>query len=250
MPSLGETRVRSCSLTNTLKFMPTILQIETATQACSAAISKDGKTVAVKELIAHNIHAGSLTLFIDEVIHAAGIKYAELDAVAVSKGPGSYTGLRIGVSTAKGLCYALDKPLIGVDTLQMMAEGFLQLNTGYNGLVCPMIDARRLEVFTALFDASGNLVLPVEAKIIDGSSFQHELNSAKITFIGDGAAKCEGLICSKNAVFSDVNFNSAANMSRIAMDLFGIRKFEDVAYFEPFYLKDFVLTTPKRTTQQ
>jgi tRNA threonylcarbamoyladenosine biosynthesis protein TsaB len=227
--------------------MPTILQIETATQACSAAISIDGKTIALKELVAQNIHAGSLTLFIDEVIHAAGIGYKELDAVAVSKGPGSYTGLRIGVSTAKGLCYALDKPLIGINTLQMMADGFLQLNPGYRGLVCPMIDARRLEVFTALFDSSGNLLAPVEAKIIDAASFEDQLISAQITFIGDGAAKCADLIRSGNAVFLNENFNSASYMSRIAFDLFAAGKFEDVAYFEPFYLKDFVLTSPKKT---
>ncbi|MDB5019064.1 MAG: Peptidase [Pedobacter sp.] len=227
--------------------MPTILQIETATQACSAAISRDGITIALKELVAQNIHAGSLTLFIDEVIHAAGITYAELDAVAVSKGPGSYTGLRIGVSTAKGLCYALDKPLIGVNTLEMMANGFLQTHEGFKGLICPMIDARRLEVYTALFDASGNLLSPVEAKIIDDTSFQDKLASSQITFIGDGAAKCEKLINSENALFSDVNVNSAAYMSRIAKRLFDAGKFEDVAYFEPFYLKDFVLTSPKKT---
>lgn len=226
--------------------MPTILQIETATQACSAAISVDGVTIAVKELIAQNIHAGSLTLFIDEVVHAADIAYADLDAIAVSKGPGSYTGLRIGVSTAKGLSFALDKPLIGIDTLQMMADGFILLNPSYTGLVCPMIDARRLEVFTALFESSGSLILPVSAKIIDGLSFQEQLASNQITFIGDGAAKCEGLIDSGNAVFSNVNFNSAAYMSRIALDFFIASRFEDVAYFEPFYLKDFVLTTPKK----
>jgi len=226
--------------------MPTILQIETATQACSAAISRDGLTIAVKELIAQNIHAGSLTLFIDEVMKAAGLDYRQLDAIAVSKGPGSYTGLRIGVSTAKGLCFALDKPLLAVDTLKMMADGFLQLNPSYDGYVCPMIDARRLEVFTALFDASGDILLPVTAKIIDADSYAEQLQAAAITFIGDGAAKCEGIIDSPNANFSGTNFNSASNMSRIAQELFQARQFEDVAYFEPFYLKDFVLTTPKK----
>jgi tRNA threonylcarbamoyladenosine biosynthesis protein TsaB len=226
--------------------MPTILQIETATQACSAAISTDGVTVAVKELIAQNIHAGSLTLFIDEVMKAAGVEYKQLDAIAVSKGPGSYTGLRIGVSTAKGLCFALDKPLLAVDTLKMMADGFLQSNPGYSGYVCPMIDARRLEVFTALFDAEGKMVLPVTAKIIDADSFTEQLQAAPVTFIGDGAAKCQGIIDSPNASFSATNFNSASNMSRIAQELFLAQQFEDVAYFEPFYLKDFVLTTPKK----
>jgi len=226
--------------------MPTILQIETATQACSAAISTDGVTIAVKELIAQNIHAGSLTLFIDEVMNAANLDYSQLDGIAVSKGPGSYTGLRIGVSTAKGLCFAMDKPLIAVDTLKMMADGFLQQNPGYQGYVCPMIDARRLEVFTALFDANGGMLLPVTAKIIDADSFSAELQAATITFIGDGAAKCQGIINSENANFSASNFNSASNMSRIAQELFLAQQFEDVAYFEPFYLKDFVLTTPKK----
>jgi tRNA threonylcarbamoyladenosine biosynthesis protein TsaB len=226
--------------------MPTILQIETATQACSAAISTDGVTIAVKELIAQNIHAGSLTLFIDEVMKAAGVEYSQLDAVGVSKGPGSYTGLRIGVSTAKGLCFALDKPLLAIDTLKMMADGFLQSNPGYSGYVCPMIDARRLEVFTALFDAEGKMVLPVTAKIIDSDSFAEQLQAAPITFIGDGAAKCQGIIDSPNASFSATNFNSASHMSRISQELFLAQQFEDVAYFEPFYLKDFVLTTPKK----
>ena len=131
--------------------MATILQLETATQVCSAAIAVNGETIALKELAAQNIHAGSLTLFIQDVMKSAGLTYAELDAVAVSKGPGSYTGLRIGVSTAKGLCFALDKPLIGIDTLKMMAQGFLSKTDNYAGLVCPMIDARRMEVFTGLY---------------------------------------------------------------------------------------------------
>jgi tRNA threonylcarbamoyladenosine biosynthesis protein TsaB len=226
--------------------MCTILQIETATQACSAAISRNGETVALKEVVAQNIHAGSLTLFIDEVMHMAGLQYAQLDAVAVSKGPGSYTGLRIGVSTAKGLCFALDKPLIGIDTLKMMADGFLKASPDYAGLVCPMIDARRLEVYTALFDSEMKMLEPVSAKIIDAESFGAVLNTDLVTFIGDGAAKCTDVIRSENAKFSPLNFNSAANMSALALEAFNSGNFEDVAYFEPFYLKDFVLTQSKK----
>ncbi len=226
--------------------MCTILQIETATQSCSAAISKNGQTIALKEMVAQNIHAGSLTLFIDEVMHMAGIQYAALDAVAVSKGPGSYTGLRIGVSTAKGLCFALDKPLIGIDTLKMMADGFLKAAPEYAGLVCPMIDARRLEVYTALFDRGMTMLEPVSAKIIDEGSFGAALDTTVVTFIGDGAAKCTDVIKSDNARFSEVNFNSAANMSALALEAFNSSSFEDVAYFEPFYLKDFVLTQSKK----
>lgn len=226
--------------------MITILQIETATQVCSAAISQNGKTIALKEEMASNIHAGSLTLFIRSVMDAAELKYEELDAIAVSKGPGSYTGLRIGVSTAKGLCFALDKPLIAIDTLQMMAEGFVTQHPENEGLICAMIDARRMEVFTAVFDQQLQPISPVEAKIIDEHSFEDLLKDQVITFIGDGAAKCAGALSPEHARFSELNFNSASNMSRLAMQAFEAAEFEDVAYFEPFYLKDFVLTTPKK----
>lgn len=225
--------------------MATILQIETATQVCSAAISRDGETIALKEEMASNIHAGSLTLFIKAVMDTAKLAFADLDAIAVSKGPGSYTGLRIGVSTAKGLCYALDKPLIAIDTLKMMAAGFLKLNTGYAGLICPMIDARRMEVFTAVFDGHLTNVVPTVAKIIDEQSFV-ELIPAQLAFIGDGAMKCNSVLQQTNAVFMESNFNSAANMSNLANNAYLAGQFEDVAYFEPFYLKDFVLTTPKK----
>jgi tRNA threonylcarbamoyladenosine biosynthesis protein TsaB len=226
--------------------MPIILQIETSTQVCSAAVSVDGVTVASKEAIAKNLHAASLTLFIDEVVRSSGFSYVDLDAIAVSRGPGSYTGLRIGVSTAKGLCFALDKPLIGVDTLKMMTAGFLQANPTYSGLVCPMIDARRLEVYTTLYTPAVDIVEPVSAKIIDSSSFQEYLSKGKITFIGDGAAKCVDLVISENAIFCDDNFNSASYMSGLALEAFLNKAFEDVAYFEPFYLKDFVFTSPKK----
>jgi len=226
--------------------MVTILQIETATQVCSAALSVDGETIALKELAAQNIHAGSLTLFIEKVMSSAGLSYQDLDAIAVSKGPGSYTGLRIGVSTAKGLCFALDKPLIGIDTLKMMAKGFLNADKSYTGLVCPMIDARRMEVFTSLYSTDLSEVLPVSAKIIDEASYQDELAASQITFIGDGAAKCQTSIVSNNALFSDLNYNSAANMSGLAYEACNNNNFEDVAYFEPYYLKDFVITAAKK----
>jgi tRNA threonylcarbamoyladenosine biosynthesis protein TsaB len=226
--------------------MATILQLETATQVCSAAISINGETVALKEQMASNIHAGSLTLFIKDVMDTAGLRFSDLDAVAVSKGPGSYTGLRIGVSTAKGLCFALDLPLIGIDTLQMMSAGFLATQENYKGLICAMIDARRMEVFTALFDTQLNCIGATEAKIIDEHSFADELNANNITFLGDGALKCAAVIQHANASFSEQNFNSAANMSELAFKAYKDKEFEDVAYFEPFYLKDFVLTTPKK----
>lgn len=226
--------------------MPTILQLETATPVCAVALSKNGKTIAFKEEAAPNIHASKLTLFINEVMEQAGIKFEELDAVAVSKGPGSYTGLRIGVSTAKGLCFALDKPLIGINTLSMMASGFLTQQPNYKGYVCPMIDARRMEVFTAVFDHNLVEIEPTYAKIVDNESFKDLLNQQQITFIGNGAKKCSAIIQHKNAKFIFDNFNTASNMTSLANAAFTSEEFEDVAYFEPFYLKDFVATTPKK----
>lgn len=226
--------------------MANILQIETATQVCSAAISINGSTVALKEEMAANIHAGSLTLFIDEAVRCAGLAYAELDAVAVSMGPGSYTGLRIGVSTAKGLCFALDKPLIGIPTLKMMADGYLKACPDHTGLVCPMIDARRMEVYCAVYDASLNTVEDVSAKIVEAGSFTGLLEQEKLHFIGDGAMKCAPVLQHPNALFSELNYNSAGNMTSLAAAYYAAGQFEDVAYFEPFYLKDFVLTTPKK----
>jgi tRNA threonylcarbamoyladenosine biosynthesis protein TsaB len=225
--------------------MATILQIETATQVCSVALSLNGETIAFKEQIAPNIHAASLTLFITEVMQNARLNYADLDAIAISKGPGSYTGLRIGVSTAKGLCFALDKPLIGINTLQMMANGFFKAQPDYKGLVCAMIDARRMEVFTAVYNQNLKEEVAVNAKIIDEQSFLEQLSNNELTFIGDGALKCESVIVNPNAKFSDQNYNSSICMSNLAYEAFLAKKFEDVAYFEPFYLKDFVFTTPK-----
>ncbi len=226
--------------------MGTILQIETATSVCSVALSVDGKTIAIKEEKAQNIHASSLTLFIEEVIKSAGINYANLDAIAVSKGPGSYTGLRIGVSTAKGLCFALDKPLIAINTLKMMASGYLDQHPNFGGLICPMIDARRMEVFTAVFDHDLAEVQHTHAKIIDEKSFAPELQNHFVAFIGDGAEKCRTTLDHPNGHFYSQNFNSAALMSKLAFECYLSKSFEDVAYFEPFYLKDFVLTTPKK----
>lgn len=226
--------------------MPTILQLETATPVCAVALSINGKTISLKEETAQNIHASKLTLFINEVMEQAGIKFNELDAIAVSKGPGSYTGLRIGVSTAKGLCFALDKPLIGINTLTMMAAGFLAEYPEYKGLVCPMIDARRMEVFTSVYDANLTEVEVTNAKIIDESSFLKLLDQHEITFIGNGAEKCSTIIQHQNARFLSTNFNSAVNMNGLANIAFIAKNFEDVAYFEPFYLKDFVFTVPKK----
>lgn len=226
--------------------MATILQIETATQVCSVALSVDGKTIFVKEEIGQNLHASNLTIFIAEVIKETNLSFKDLDAIAVSKGPGSYTGLRIGVSTAKGLSYALEIPLIAIETLEMMAAGFIIENPNYTGLICPMIDARRMEVYTALFNPNLYILEPTSAKIVDEHSFVDSLAKNEITFLGDGAAKCVETLNHPNANFKGTNFNSANYMSQLANKAFQGAHFENVAYFEPFYLKDFVITQPKK----
>lgn len=221
--------------------MALILLIETATTACSVALANDGEILALKELNERNVHAEVITVFIDEVMAAAGKTYADLDAVAVSSGPGSYTGLRIGVSTAKGLCYALDKPLIAVETLQAMADGMAGTLNDTNVLLCPMIDARRMEVYTAIFDHKANRIRPTAAEIIDANSFTDLLQQQLILFFGDGADKCREVFeGNANARFDTSFLNSARWLTQAALRKFANQEFEDVAYFEPFYLKDFI----------
>jgi tRNA threonylcarbamoyladenosine biosynthesis protein TsaB len=163
--------------------MSLLLQIETATTACSVALVQHGNVLAVKELDQRNIHAEVITVFIEQIFAEAGKVYADLDAVAVSSGPGSYTGLRIGVSTAKGLCFGLDKPLIAVETLQAMADGMAKQITDNTILLCPMIDARRMEVYTALFNSQGNRIRPTSAEIIDENSFVELLQGSKVLIL-------------------------------------------------------------------
>lgn len=227
--------------------MALILQLETSTISCSVALSLDGKTIAVKELAERNVHASHLTLFIEGVLSETGYKMQDLGAVAVSMGPGSYTGLRIGVSTAKGLCYALDVPLIAINTLQAMAYGFISSHDDESVLYCPMIDARRMEVYAAVYNYQIEEMLPVEARIIDENSFSDLLKNQKIIFFGDGAMKCQEVLASNpNALFVPEFLNSAKDLSFLAALKFDKKQFEDVAYFEPFYLKDFLITQSKK----
>lgn len=224
-----------------------ILQLETATTMCSVALSADGELLALKELNERNVHASQITLFIDEVMKKAGKDYKELDAIAVSKGPGSYTGLRIGVSTAKGLCFALDIPLISVNTLEAMASGFMQKypNTGSASLLCPMIDARRMEVYTAIYDAKITRIEPVSAKILDEQTFDKYLEENEVIVFGDGASKSQSLYSTHpNYRFEEFE-NSAAHLSISALRKFQSGQIEDLAYFEPFYLKDFIAGVSK-----
>ena len=224
--------------------MSVILQIETATTSCSVALAIDGSVFAFKQINERNIHAEVITLFIDELVMAAGLTYDDIDAIAVSSGPGSYTGLRIGVSTAKGLCFALNKPLIAIETLEAMAYGVLtnpDVVVDKDTLLCPMIDARRMEVYCALFNSEGVKVRPTAADIIDELSFSEFLSKHKILFFGDGADKCETTLGGNpNAQFLTGFVNSATYITQKAAEKFNNREFEDVAYFEPYYLKDFI----------
>jgi len=206
---------------------------------CSVALSENGSILTWKEQGKEYTHAENLTLFIEEVLAKANRKLEELDGVAVSKGPGSYTGLRIGVSTAKGLCFALGKPLIAVSTLDAMARSFLESQIKVKAFYCPMIDARRMEVYCAVYSDRGEMLEPVSAKIIDADSFSSYLGKGKTYFFGDGAMKCSEVIKHPNAVFVDDIVPSAKYMLSFAEQQFEKKAFEDVAYFEPFYLKEF-----------
>ena len=218
--------------------MALILLIETATKSCSVSLSSENKIIACKEEVNEQYsHAEKLTVFITELFKTQDFTIKDLDAVAVSKGPGSYTGLRISVSTAKGLCYALDIPLISVSTLKAMAFGMAQKEK--SDLYCPMIDARRMEVYNAFYNSTNKEIRGIQADIIEACSYQKELDK-KVLFFGDGAEKCKQMIQHPNARFIDGIFPSSKDMLEIANEKFAEKDFEDVAYFEPFYLKSFV----------
>ncbi|WP_395043010.1 tRNA (adenosine(37)-N6)-threonylcarbamoyltransferase complex dimerization subunit type 1 TsaB [Flavobacterium sp.] len=216
--------------------MSYILNIETATKNCSVTIAKNGKTILCKEISELGYsHAEKLHVFIEELINEVGITFKELSAVAVSKGPGSYTGLRIGVSTAKGLCYGLDIPLIAIDTLTILAHQVKKTD----GLIIPMIDARRMEVYTAVFDSNKEMIGNVKAEILKENSFSNF--DETIYFIGDSNEKARTVLIKDNFIFLDeIVYPSSNEMSSISMLKFQNNDFEDVAYFEPYYLKDFM----------
>lgn len=221
--------------------MALILSLETATTVCSVALAKDGQLLSRKELNGDYTHAENLTRFIEAVFEEASLPLMNVDAIAVSKGPGSYTGLRIGVSTAKGLCYSLNKPMIAINTLEHSAYGCSLQYGKSNELFCPMIDARRMEVYCAVYDKSNKLIRSTAATIIDEQSFQDLLEKQTVYFFGDGAEKCKTMLSSNpNARFLEHLYPSAVNMITLAELAFQNKQFEDIAYFEPFYLKDFV----------
>ena len=222
--------------------MPYILNIETATKNCSVALAKEGKTIVCKEMAEDGYsHAEKLHVFIAEVLQELQLSFKDLAAIAVSQGPGSYTGLRIGVSAAKGLCFALDIPMIAVDTLQMLASQV----TITDGFIVPMIDARRMEVYSAVFNARFEKIREVKAEIITADSFS-EINET-IYFVGDSNEKVKSVLRNENFVFLDqMVYPSAKEMSQWSFDQFVKNDFVEVAYFEPYYLKDFMITTSKK----
>lgn len=232
--------------------MRNLLLIESGTNVCSIAIAKEGVVIGIKESTDEKAHASQLTSFINEIIKETNVSISSLDAVVVSKGPGSYTGLRIGVSAAKGICYAADKPLISIGSLDSMVYGAISLYESVIAessidFICPMIDARRMEVYTALYNKSLNKVKDTEAVIVEESTFKNLLSNSRILFFGNGAVKCRDIINSPNAVFIDNFSPSAQFMIPLAIKAYDERLFENTAYFEPYYLKDFVATVSKKS---
>ena len=232
--------------------MALILAIETGTDICSVALVRDGELLALRESDEGRDHAKKVAVFVDELLRENGLAAEDLDAVAVGKGPGSYTGLRIGVSFAKGLCYGCNIPLVAVGSLDSLVEvaredyeaGILDVDNWSEATLCPMIDARRMEVYTQRFNAEGVAESDVEAKIIDSESFAAErATGTPFVIFGSGAAKCVEVL--EGATLVEV-VPSARGMARLAEQAFVEGKIEDVAYFEPFYLKDFVVTTSKK----
>jgi len=220
-----------------------ILNIETATTNCSVSLAKEGAVIGLKE--DNNLsysHAERLHVYIDEVLKTANVSKNQLSAIAISKGPGSYTGLRIGVSAAKGLCYALSLPLISIPTLEALAH---QVENP-NGVVVAMLDARRLEVYSAIYDSNFQETRTTEAEIITSESYRELLESSAVYFIGNGVAKTKALITHQNAHFIENKLPSAQQMCALSFDKFKSNTFEDVAYFEPFYLKDFIAIPSKK----
>lgn len=227
--------------------MALILSIETATSVCSVALHQKEKLLATRAIDSDKSHSTLLLQFIEDVLNETATTLQSLDAIAISEGPGSYTGLRIGLSTAKGLCYALEKPLVAVNTLDALA---LQqsITAKDDTLVCPMIDARRMEVYTAVYNNRNERIQEIDNIILDETSFSKELNRNKMIFFGNGAKKFKSLTQHPNALFIDNITPRAEEIGILALKKFNQHHFEDVAYFEPNYLKEFYSPKPKNKT--
>jgi tRNA threonylcarbamoyladenosine biosynthesis protein TsaB len=224
-----------------------ILCIETATSVCSVSLCDPAGDTISKHSTEDKSHASLLTIYIKELLRQKKIRAVDLDAVAVSMGPGSYTGLRIGVSVAKGLAYGASIPLIAINTLESMYHGIKMTPRAMDAdLLCPMIDARRMEVFSSFFDSAGQIVRSTNADVIDDQSYKDLLDKHIVLFFGNGAAKCSEVIKHPNARFMHDYNMSAETLCFPANEAFRENRFENVAYFEPFYLKDFIATVPKK----
>lgn len=224
--------------------MANILLIETSTSVLSVALARDGAVVHERICREPRMQASLTAPLVKEVLEEAGLRMAHCDAVCVSSGPGSYTGLRVGVSTAKGLCFGASKPLLAIGTLDILVAGVMA-GPDRPSFIVPMIDARRMEVYTAVYNAEGERLTPVEAKIIGPESFAEYLDRGEVLFVGDGALKCKEVIGHPNARFLEA-YPLARDMAKLAQKAFDEGKFENLAYFEPFYLKDFVATVSKK----
>lgn len=224
--------------------MAIILHLETATTNCSVSISRDDEIIVLKENNAASYsHSEQLHVFIKEALKEASLSFSDLDAVAISKGPGSYTGLRIGVSAAKGICFSLDIPLISIPTLQSMAN---QVDLKPGELVIPVLDARRMEVYSCVYDNNYQEIRETRAEVINEESFVEYLGENKVYVMGSGAEKCRGVLQHPNFIFNESVVPSAKDMVSMAFEKYESKQFEDVAYFEPYYLKDFVLQQKKK----
>lgn len=224
--------------------MALILNLETATTNCSVSLAKDGTLLAIKESDTPSYsHSEQLHVFIQEVLKKSSLTLSDLDAIAVSKGPGSFTGLRIGVSAAKGLCFALNIPLISVPTLESMARQMLDTKVDF---IIPVLDARRMEVYSAVFDNSLTEIRETKAEIVDEHSFQKYITKGKVLIAGSGAEKCKVPLASLDIMFDTTIVPSAREMCQLSFNKFNHKDFEDVAYFEPYYLKDFILQSKKK----
>lgn len=218
-----------------------LLLLETATPVCSVALARDGEIIAQRQSNEPNAHSSKLSVFVQEMFDQCGLTPKQLDAVCVSSGPGSYTGLRIGVSSAKGFCYALGVPLLSVPTLQGMAAQYYAQHPDFRGMVCPMIDARRMECYTAVYASPTDELKAVSADIIVPNIYDEYLDKGEVVFVGDGASKTREILgVHPNARYDDSFAISATGMLTVALKKLEEGKTEDVAYFEPFYLKDFV----------
>jgi tRNA threonylcarbamoyladenosine biosynthesis protein TsaB len=232
--------------------MALILNIETSSERCSVALSRDGVVIGASQSFESKTHASVLTILIEKLLAETSISLKQLDAVSISKGPGSYTGLRIGVSVAKGICYGADKPLVAINTLQSMLNGLIGETIDFvstfpdETIFCPMLDARRQEVYLAHFSKSGNLLKETSAEIIHEESFLNILNERTMVFFGSGAEKVQDIIQHSKARFINGFSLKAEYLISLAEMAILEKRFEDIAYFEPFYLKDFVATIPKR----